>query len=171
MKNHEHINTQNVTPEIVQNAVAKHTQPLVDRIERGGAGAEGRQDLNQRIGEITTIVANNPERVAFDIEQRAHGQINKTSIHDPEKARMVAEVIKDDMDYIAKHNKRSRFIQKLTQKRRERAELNRRIWGEFAEKEYDKDPHGATAPGVELQRMHSSGGILRYSKSQLPRRK
>ena len=169
--NHENKNAETITPQDIESEVIRHTASLEDRVEQDDAGVEEKHQLTKRIGEITANIVNNPDRVAFDINQREQGNPGEITIHDPAKAQMVAEVIKDDMDYITKHKNRSGLLQRVTQGRRDRAELNSRVWGKRAGDVYNNDPYGARPQTVELERIQASETLLGYSKSQLPRKK
>lgn len=149
---HENINTQSATPENIAEEIAAHTQPLKDRIERGGSGAEGHRRMEAVMGEVATIIANNPERVALDIEKRAHDPEAETTVHDPAKAYIVAHAIHKDMKYIAKHKKRPAFLKSLTRMKRNAAEKNVRTWTTEAERAYDDEPFEIVPGRIQLAR-------------------
>lgn len=137
--------------ESIQQTIDVEVQPLIDQRDNmnAGIGEEGRRKLGDRIMQIAEIVASNPERVVSDSGKSPH----ERTIHDPVKAKTVALAIKQDMDYIAKYNKRPKLLQRMTKAKYGRALMNKVYWAKHAEGAYDADPNGVSDGAIQTTRL------------------
>src|SRR5665647_2163446 len=109
--------------------VARSTYQLAEVLERGGLGAEDAAELDKRITEITTLIQENPVRVATDIVK----PIRHRTEHDKERAHMIASAINECKG--------------------DKAKLNALRWGRTAGEIYDDDPVGAHPEMIRYWRI------------------
>ncbi len=149
--------SQHVSQADIDSEIERSTAPL-EAYQRGVIGEENRRKVGEHIMKIATIVNDNPERVAVDIEK--HPTLRTE--HDPERAHLIALAIDKNMARLAideRHSNTSNPVRKawnmVTAPRHNRDLIGAAMGAKIAAEAYNEDPLRA-GPHVVVARRQAS---------------
>jgi hypothetical protein len=151
----------------IDSAIEHSTGPLQEYQERPGIGGENRRLVGERILQVTSIVQDNPERVAADIGRSPDHRTE----YDPQRAHLAALAIDKNMTRLAADKQRSEAGKRMMpwrKTKRERDLIGSKLGEDLANEVYDNDPIEAGPNAVEsrrLQAVRAGNGTYRYIKS------